>query len=152
MYGRTSLIRMLWCGNFGGTQLKTPIIVTYLWPRNHSVNWRKMTTWEDCLKLCNCLLVEKEAVFLVRRKGCVTILILGNLSVERLEMEMLLELFYRWGGEPPLPRAMRILSWICQGLGNPWTGRSHRKLVREQAPMVCFLMETRLDTEGFNNL
>ena len=65
---------------------------------------------------------------------------------------MLLELFYRWGGEPPLPRAMRILSWICQGLGNPWTGRSHRKLVREQAPMVCFLMETRLDTEGFNNL
>ena len=81
-----------------------------------------------------------------------TILILGNLSVERLEMEMLLELFYWWGGEPPLPRAMRILSWICQGLGNPWTGRSHRKLVREQAPMVCFLMETRLDTEGFNNL
>ena len=47
---------------------------------------------------------------------------------------------------------MRILRWNCQGLGNPWTSRSLRKLVREQAPMVCFLMETRLDTEVFNNL
>ena len=51
-----------------------------------------------------------------------------------------------------MPGAMRILSWNCQGFGNPWTGRSLRKLVREQAPMVCFLMETRLDIEGFNNL
>ena len=47
---------------------------------------------------------------------------------------------------------MRILSQNCQGLGNPWTGCSLRKLVREQAPMVCFFMETRLDTEVFNNL
>ena len=47
---------------------------------------------------------------------------------------------------------MRILSWNRQGLGNPWIGRSLRKLVREQAPTVCFLMETRLDMEGFNNL
>ena len=48
--------------------------------------------------------------------------------------------------------AMRILSWNCQGLGNPWIGRSLHKLVREQAPMVCFLMETRLDKEGFQKL
>ena len=48
--------------------------------------------------------------------------------------------------------AMRILSWNCQGLGNPWTGRSLRKLVREQTPNVCFLMETRLNTKGFNTL
>ena len=48
--------------------------------------------------------------------------------------------------------AMKILSWNCQGLGNPWTGRSLRKLVKEQAPIVCFLMETRLDNEGFNSL
>ena len=47
---------------------------------------------------------------------------------------------------------MRILSWNCQGLGNPWTGRSLRNFVREQAPMVCFLMEIWLDTKGFNNL
>ena len=47
---------------------------------------------------------------------------------------------------------MKILSWNCQRLGNPWTGRSLRKLVREQAPIVCFLTETRLDIEGFNNL
>ena len=44
---------------------------------------------------------------------------------------------------------MRMLSWNCQGLGNPWTVRSLRKIVRDQAPMVCFLMETRLDKEGF---
>ena len=45
---------------------------------------------------------------------------------------------------------MRLLSQNCQGLGNPWTGRSLRKIVREQAPNVCFLMETRLDKEGFD--
>ena len=47
---------------------------------------------------------------------------------------------------------MRLLSWNCQGLGNPWTGRSLRKIVREQVPTVCFLMETRLNKDGFDNL
>ena len=47
---------------------------------------------------------------------------------------------------------MRLLSWNWQGLGNPWTGRNLRKIVREQAPTVCFLMETRLDKDGFENL
>ena len=47
---------------------------------------------------------------------------------------------------------MRLISWNCQGLGNPWTGRSLRKLVREKDPTVCFLMETRLDKDGFENL
>ena len=47
---------------------------------------------------------------------------------------------------------MRILCWNCQGLGNPWIGRSLHNLVREQVPTVCFLMETRLDKEGFENL
>ena len=47
---------------------------------------------------------------------------------------------------------MKILSWNCQGLGNPWTGRSLRKIVREQAPNVCFLMETRLDKDGIEKL
>ena len=45
---------------------------------------------------------------------------------------------------------MRMLSWNCQGLGNPWTVRNLRKLVKDQAPMVCFLMETRLDRKGFD--
>ena len=37
----------------------------------------------------------------------------------------------------------------CQGLGNLWTVQSLHKLVREKAPDVCFLMETRLDRSGF---
>ena len=41
---------------------------------------------------------------------------------------------------------MRLLCWNCQRLGNPV------ELVREQAPTVCFLMETRLDKEGFDSL
>ena len=44
---------------------------------------------------------------------------------------------------------MRLLSWNCQGFGNPWTVRSFHDLVRDQAPIVCFLMETRLDRDGF---
>ena len=44
---------------------------------------------------------------------------------------------------------MRILSWNCQRLGNPLTIRSLHKLVKDQAPKACFLMETRLDREGF---
>ena len=44
---------------------------------------------------------------------------------------------------------MRLLIWNCQGLGNPWTIRSLRNLVRDQALKVCFLMETRLDSDGF---
>ncbi|XP_075665494.1 uncharacterized protein LOC142635175 [Castanea sativa] len=44
---------------------------------------------------------------------------------------------------------MRLLSWNCQGLGNLWTIRSLHKLVKEQVPDVCFLMETRLDRGGF---
>ena len=37
-----------------------------------------------------------------------------------------------------LPEAMRLLSWNCQGLGNLWTIRNLHKLVRDQAPTVCF--------------
>ena len=47
---------------------------------------------------------------------------------------------------------MRLLSWNCQGLINPWIGHRLHKIVREQAPTVCFLMETRLDKEGFEKL
>ena len=47
---------------------------------------------------------------------------------------------------------MRLSSWNCQGLGNPWTSRDLRRIVREQAPTMCFLMETQLDNEGFLKL
>ena len=47
---------------------------------------------------------------------------------------------------------MRLLSWNCQELGNPWTGRNFRKIVKEQALTVCFLMETKLDKDRFKNL
>ena len=47
---------------------------------------------------------------------------------------------------------MRLLSWNYQGLGNSWTDRSLYKIMREKAPTVCFLMETRLDKEGFEKI
>ena len=53
------------------------------------------------------------------------------------------------GARSPPSGTIRILSWNCQVLGNPWTVRGLHKLVREQAPKVCFLMETRLDKEGY---
>nr|XP_023928295.1 uncharacterized protein LOC112039646 [Quercus suber] len=45
---------------------------------------------------------------------------------------------------------MKLLSWNCQGLGNFWIVRSLHKMVRDQVPTVCFLMETHLDREGFD--
>ena len=49
----------------------------------------------------------------------------------------------------PSPSTIRILSWNYQGLGNPWTVQGLHKLVKEQAPKVRFLMETRLDKDGY---
>ena len=51
-----------------------------------------------------------------------------------------------------MPGEMRLISWNCRVLGNPWIGRSLHKIVREQAPTICFLMETRVDKDGFVNL
>ena len=45
---------------------------------------------------------------------------------------------------------MKLLSWNCQGLVNPWIVHSLRKLVKDQDPKVCFLMETCLDKEGYD--
>ncbi|WCJ39584.1 hypothetical protein M5689_020562 [Euphorbia peplus] len=44
---------------------------------------------------------------------------------------------------------MKTLSWNVQGLGNPWTVRTLRKLVRENCPNIIFLMETRLKKNEF---
>ncbi|KAL1293347.1 hypothetical protein AAHE18_19G066400 [Arachis hypogaea] len=38
---------------------------------------------------------------------------------------------------------MRIISWNCRGLGNPWTVRALSKLIRQKGPNLVFLMETR---------
>ena len=35
------------------------------------------------------------------------------------------------GGQPPLPKAIRLLSWNCQELGNHWTGQNFSKIVKE---------------------
>ena len=43
---------------------------------------------------------------------------------------------------------MKLLSWNCQGLGNLWTDCSLHKIVKDQAPEICFLVETQLDIEG----
>lgn len=47
---------------------------------------------------------------------------------------------------------MRLLSWNSQRLEYPWTGCDLCRIVREQAPTVCFLMETQWDKEGFLKL
>ncbi|KAM4069726.1 hypothetical protein ACB094_12G111200 [Castanea mollissima] len=44
---------------------------------------------------------------------------------------------------------MKLLSWNCQELGNPWTVRSFQKIVKDQVPKICFLVETRLDKKGY---
>ncbi|GJZ76993.1 reverse transcriptase [Tanacetum coccineum] len=39
---------------------------------------------------------------------------------------------------------MSILSWNIQGLGNPWTVRHLRTLVKDSSPTIMFLMESRM--------
>jgi len=38
---------------------------------------------------------------------------------------------------------MKIISWNCQGLGNPLTVQALRALVVHEKPEVVFLMETK---------
>ena len=40
---------------------------------------------------------------------------------------------------------MRLFSWNCQGLGNPWIVRALHNLVRMKVPQIPFLSETRQD-------
>ena len=51
--------------------------------------------------------------------------------------------------ESNMNEAARVLNHHCRGLRSLWTVQSIHKLVREQAPNVCFLMETRLDRGRF---
>jgi hypothetical protein len=41
---------------------------------------------------------------------------------------------------------MNLLSWNCQGLGNPKAVRAFHSLVKLKGPKVLFLMETKLDS------
>ena len=41
------------------------------------------------------------------------------------------------------PRTMKILSWNCRGLGNQRAVDVLSHLVREKAPKILFLMETK---------
>jgi exonuclease III len=45
---------------------------------------------------------------------------------------------------------MKILSWNCQGLGNPKAVRALRKLFSNHSPDLVFLMETKLLNSNFN--
>ena len=41
---------------------------------------------------------------------------------------------------------MRLFSWNCQGLGNPWTVRALHNLVKMKVPQFLFLCEIRQDS------
>jgi exonuclease III len=45
---------------------------------------------------------------------------------------------------------MKILSWNCQGLGNPRTVRALKKLLAIQQPDIAFIMETKLLENQFH--
>lgn len=47
---------------------------------------------------------------------------------------------------------MKILSWNCQGLGNPWTVRALHHLVKTEMPKIVFLSETCLDDSNISFL
>jgi exonuclease III len=47
---------------------------------------------------------------------------------------------------------MKILSWNCQGLGNPRTVRALKKLINNYQPDIIFLMETKLMTTQYHFL
>jgi exonuclease III len=47
---------------------------------------------------------------------------------------------------------MILLSWNCQGLGNPWTVQDLCLMVREQKPDILFLMETKCRKEKMESI
>ncbi|XP_042980139.1 uncharacterized protein LOC122310310 [Carya illinoinensis] len=47
---------------------------------------------------------------------------------------------------------MKILSWNCRGLGNPWTVQDLHHLVKEKRPDIVFLIETKLMAKNFEGI
>jgi exonuclease III len=47
---------------------------------------------------------------------------------------------------------MNLLSWNCQGLGNPWTVQDLYLMVKEKKPDILFLMETKCRKERMEGI
>jgi exonuclease III len=47
---------------------------------------------------------------------------------------------------------MKLISWNCQGMGNPRTVRAFKKLISNHQPDLCFLMETKLMNNQYHFL
>jgi exonuclease III len=47
---------------------------------------------------------------------------------------------------------MNLLSWNCQGLGNPWTVQDLCLMVKEKKPDILFLMETKCRKERMEGI
>jgi exonuclease III/ribonuclease HI len=47
---------------------------------------------------------------------------------------------------------MKLLSWNCQGLGNPWTVQDLCHMVKEKKPDILFLMETKCRKEKLESI
>lgn len=45
-----------------------------------------------------------------------------------------------------------ILSWKCQGLGNPWRLKTLRDVIRAEKSGIALLMETRLMSTQMNRI
>ncbi|KAA8517928.1 hypothetical protein F0562_015384 [Nyssa sinensis] len=50
------------------------------------------------------------------------------------------------------PRTMKLISWNCRGLGNPRAIRALHDLVKREAPILIFLLETKIPARRFDEL
>ncbi|PPE00497.1 hypothetical protein GOBAR_DD02478 [Gossypium barbadense] len=60
--------------------------------------------------------------------------------------------FKSGGWRPASPRAMKILSWNCRGVGNPVTVRELKQLLVANVPDVIFLCKTKIHSNGFSRI
>lgn len=47
---------------------------------------------------------------------------------------------------------MNLLSWSCQGLGNPSTINGLKSIIHEEGPKIVFLCETRCNSAHMEKL
>ncbi|MBA0864084.1 hypothetical protein Goshw_029759 [Gossypium schwendimanii] len=60
--------------------------------------------------------------------------------------------FKSGGWRLALPRAMKIFSWNCRGVGNPATVREMKQLLIANGPGVVFLYETKIHSNSFSRI
>lgn len=55
---------------------------------------------------------------------------------------------WRYGGgyDVAPPSSMNIISWNCRGLGDSRAVRTLTRMVRDEAPLLVFLVETKANT------